>query len=155
MIKHLLLTAAVLCLSTPAFADVMVNNVHAFETSAGMKNGAVLLSIMNHGKESDKLISASTPAADQTEIHEMSETNGIMKMREVGGVAIEAGQEVTFSPDGYHIMLLGLKEPLKVGDARPLTLKFLKAGEIKTTFEVVSRSAKKAPAMDHSMHEGH
>ncbi len=151
--KSLLLTAALLCFATPAFADMQVSNVHAFETSEGMKNGAVLLTLKNTGKEDDKLISAATPAATETEIHEMSETNGVMKMREVGAVAVKAGEEIDFTLDGYHVMLLGLKEPLKAGDARPITLKFLRAGEVKTTFEVLSRSAKKEA--DHSAHHGH
>ena len=148
--KSLLLAAALIFFSAPAFADMQVSNVHAFETSEGMKNGAVLLTLNNTGKEDDKLISAATPAATDTEIHEMSETNGVMKMREVGAVAVKAGEEIAFTPSGYHVMLLGLKEPLKAGDARPITLKFLRAGEVKTTFEVVSRSAKKEA--DHSAH---
>ncbi|PZP55378.1 MAG: hypothetical protein DI586_07030 [Micavibrio aeruginosavorus] len=151
--KSLLLTAALLCLTTPAFADIQVTDVRAFETSEGMKNGAVLLTLKNTGKEDDKIISASTLAADQTEIHEMLETDGVMKMREVGAITIKAGEEVAFKPDGYHIMLLGLKEPLKAGNARPLTLKFLRASEIKTTVEVISRSTKKETG--HSAHHGH
>ncbi len=153
IMKPLFLAITLLCLTSPAFADMQVSHVHAFETSEGMKNGAVLLTLNNTGKEDDKLISAATPAATETEIHEMSETDGIMKMREIGAVAVKAGEEVAFTPGGYHIMLLGLKEPLKAGDARPITLKFLKAGEVKTTFEVTSRAAKKEA--DHSAHHGH
>lgn len=152
--KKILLAAALTILSSPAFADVILENVRAFETSEGMKNGAVLLDIMNHGKDSDKLISATTPAADKVEIHEMKEENGVMKMREVGGVKVDAGTTVSLNPNGYHIMLLGLKEPLKAGSAHPLTLHFQKAGDMKTTFEVVSRTAK-AANHDHSSHEGH
>ncbi len=151
--KSFLLTTFFFLITAPAFADIEVTNVHAFETSEGMKNGAILLTLKNTGKEDDKIISAQSPAATETEIHEMSETNGVMKMREIGAVTIKAGEEIAFTPNGYHIMLLGLKEPLKAGDVRPLMLKFLRAGAVKTTFEIKARAAKKAEA--HSAHHGH
>jgi len=60
----------------------------------------------------------------------------VMRMREVnGGVALAAGSQVKFMPGGYHIMLMGLKQPLKAGDRFPLTLKFAKAGSV--TVEVL------------------
>ena len=39
-------------------------------------------------------------------------------------VALDPGKPVTFAPGGYHVMLMGLKAPLKVGDSFPLTLTF-------------------------------
>ena len=150
----LLLTTALLCFSAPAFADVMLENVHAFETSEGMKNGAVLLTIVNHDKTADKLIGASTPDAAKVEIHQMSETNGVMQMRPIGGVAVPAGETVTLDPNGYHIMLLGLKAPLKAGSAHTITLQFQRAGKVKTTFEVQSRAVPQKHDMSH-MDMGH
>ena len=51
-------------------------------------------------------------------------TDGVMKMREVEGLELKPGDMITFAPGGYHIMLIGLKAPLKVGDSFPLTLTF-------------------------------
>lgn len=159
-IRFLTLTTALLLFAAPAFADINVTDVRSYETSEGMKNGAVLLTLENTGKDADKLISATSPVATEVEIHEMSETNGVMKMREVGAVTIEPHNIVSFKPDGYHIMLMGLKAPLKAGEAHPIVLKFLKAGDVRTTFEVQPRSAKKKVLMDenhadHSDHTGH
>jgi copper(I)-binding protein len=161
--KLLALTVALFSFAMPAFAEtgIEVNNVHAFETSEGMKNGAVLLTIKNNRGEADKLISASTSASDKTEIHQMSQNKGIIMMRRVDGVTIDPGQSVTFSPDGYHLMLMGLKGPLVIGKNYPLTLEFKKAGTIRTGFTVQSRSTaaasssskddmKDMPGMDHS-----
>ncbi len=145
--KFFALTALLLCLSAPAFAaDIKIENAQAFETSEGMKNGAALFTITNDGKEADKLVAASTPVTDHAEIHEMSEENGVMKMGKVDSVTVEAGKSVTFSPDGYHVMLMGLKAPLKAGSEFPLTLKFEHAGDVETKVTVKSRSA--TPSMD-------
>jgi len=98
--------------------------------------GAVYLSIRNTGKEADTLLSASTPRADMAELHVHINDNGVMRMREVnGGLALAAGSQVKFMPGGYHIMLMGLKQPLKAGDRFPLTLKFAKTGSV--TVEVL------------------
>jgi copper(I)-binding protein len=62
---------------------------------------------------------------------------------------------------------MGLKEPLKAGTAHPITFKFLRGGEVLTSFRVVSRKPVSVPAdkaaerdapmnhmehMDHSAH---
>jgi hypothetical protein len=51
-------------------------------------------------------------------------------MKRVTSVAVPAGGEVTFKPGSYHVMLIGLKKPLKAGDAVELHLRFEKAGTI-------------------------
>lgn len=146
------LLAALLVISNPAFADIAIDNVKAFETAEGMKNGAVLLNIKNTGAEDDKLVSASSDVADKTEIHEMAEENGVMKMREVKSVDVKAGETVELKAGGYHIMLMGLKKPLKADEKFPMTLTFEKAGAVTKDVGVVSR---KTTAADHSSHEHH
>ena len=60
-----------------------------------------------------------------------------MTMRPLdNGLTIEPGKIVEFAPGGYHLMLLGLKNPLKQGDKVPVTLKFEKAGEVQLSFDV-------------------
>ena len=83
------------------------------------------------GASDDRLTGGSTPVAARLEIHEMSMTGGVMKMRPVsGGLVIPAGETVTLAPGGYHIMFIGLKAPLKVGDHVSAALHFEKAGTI-------------------------
>ena len=106
-------------------------------TPAGAVAGGGFLTITNTGKEPDRLLSGTTPAADRLEIHEMSVTDGIMRMRALpDGLAIAPGQTVKLAPGGYHIMLIGLKKPLAIGDHVPARLKFEKAGEVEVTFLV-------------------
>ncbi|WP_206118773.1 copper chaperone PCu(A)C [Chromobacterium fluminis] len=109
--------------------------------------GGVYLSLNNRGKTADKLLSASTPRAAKAELHTHLNDNGVMRMREVaGGVAVAAGQEVKFAPGSYHVMLMGLKQPLRVGDRFPLTLRFEKAGSVTVEVVVEDGVAAAAPA---------
>ena len=72
----------------------------------------------------------------------MSMANGVMTMRPVAdGIALPPGRKVTLSPGGYHIMLTGLKAPLKEGEMLHVTLKFEKAGDVDATFHIRSVGA--------------
>jgi len=46
----------------------------------------------------------------------------MMKMREVEAIELPAGKRVNLGEGGYHLMLTGLKAPLKAGESVPLTL---------------------------------
>ena len=39
-------------------------------------------------------------------------------------------------PGSYHVMLMGLKQPLRQGDTIPITLQFQNAGSTTVTFRV-------------------
>lgn len=61
---------------------------------------------------------------------------GNMTMREVEKIDLPAGKAVELKPGGYHIMLMELVKPLKVGDTIEITLTFEKAGKKTVTAEV-------------------
>ena len=72
-----------------------------------------------------------------TTMGDMSGDMGEMTMQElVDGLALTAGETVTFEPGSYHVMLLDLVEPLEVGDEIDLTLEFEQAGSVSLTVEV-------------------
>jgi copper(I)-binding protein len=62
--------------------------------------------------------------------------NGTMKMMEQEFVEIEPNQMLEFKPMSYHIMLINLKQDLKVGDQFEISLTFEKSGEKKIIVEV-------------------
>lgn len=71
-------------------------------------------------------------------------TDNVMRMREVSSIELKPQEKIVMQPgDGYHIMLLGLKAPLKAGDKLPLTLTFKKAGKVETSISVEENKAKK------------
>ena len=69
------------------------------------------------------LVGAESPVAGTVEIHDMRMEGNVMRMREVSRLALPPGEVVELKPNGYHMMLLDLKRPLKKGDLVPIRLK--------------------------------
>ena len=97
---------------------------------------AAYATIENHSGKDDRLLSVSTPAAGSAELHEKIDDKGIMKMRPVTALTVAQGKTVELNPGGMHIMVTGLKDPLKAGDKVPLVLRFENAGEITVQADV-------------------
>lgn len=109
--------------------------------------GAAYLVIRNYGTEADRLVGAETEVAGVVEIHEVADDGGVMAMRPLAdGLEIPAGDEVILEPGGYHIMLIGLTQDLRDGDAYAMTLRFEQAGEVTITVPVRRRAELAADA---------
>ncbi len=133
--------------------DLRIDSPYAKATVPNQPSGAAYLTIENKGKEADKLIAVNSPVAKSAQIHTMSMEGNVMKMREVAQIELKPAEKLVMKPgDGYHLMLIGLRQPLKAGDHFPLTLTFEKAG--KTEVSVLVQDKNKAPNM-HDMHKGH
>jgi len=107
-------------------------------TPAGLPTSAAYLTIENHGKSADKLVDIQCGCADSAMVHRTATKNGVSSMSMVGEVEIPAGGKVQFKPDGLHVMLVGLKRPLKAGRTQVMTLRFQKAGKVEARFRVVA-----------------
>lgn len=116
-------------------SDISLDHVWARASAGNATTGAAYLTVTDHGRP-DRLVGVSTPVAATAELHETINDNGVMKMRPVAGIALEPGKPVKFLPGGYHVMLTGLKSPLKAGDSFPLTLAFEHAQPITVTATV-------------------
>jgi periplasmic copper chaperone A len=104
--------------------------------------GGGFLTVTNTGTTPDRLISVKSAAAETVQVHEMKMEGNVMRMREIsGGLEIAPGATVTLAPGGLHIMMMGLKAPLKQGDKVPVTLVFEKAGSINVELAVVALGA--------------
>jgi hypothetical protein len=72
----------------------------------------------------------------------MKMEGNVMRMRELESpLEIKPGETVTLAPGGMHLMMMGLKAPLKQGEKVPLTLVFEKAGKIDVELDVVAMGA--------------
>jgi copper(I)-binding protein len=120
-----------------ALSPLVVRDAWTRPAAAGM-NGAGYLVIANKGSLPDRLISAASAAAARVSIHESRMMGSVMTMRTLDGVAIPGGGSVTFKPGGLHLMLEGLKAPLKAGDRVAVTLVFARAGRTAATFTVAN-----------------
>ncbi len=168
--KTILLAAAAaliiapLGIATPAFAqhggcaagqtftarDISVTGAFTRATLPNARSGGGFMTISNAGTAPDRLIGAATGNAVRSEIHQMKMEGDMMKMNQVeGGLEIPAGDSVTLEPGGYHVMLMGLKQPLVADQCLDLTLSFEKAGDLPVQLNIGATDAS-APA-----HPGH
>lgn len=99
----------------------------------------------NHGAAVDQLVGIATPVADRAEFHLDSVENGVMKMRPLKQIELKPGDATVLKPGAVHIMLMGLKQPLKEGDSFPLTLDFAKAGKRDLQVKVAKAGAMGMP----------
>ncbi len=85
---------------------------------------AAFMVLRNNGTSELRLIGVDNAAAKITELHEHTNDDGVMKMRQVKAITIPAGGEAILQPGGMHVMLIDLLVPLKSGDSIPATLRF-------------------------------
>ena len=122
--------------------SIDVSGPWARATPKGAAVGGGYMKITNEGTAPDRLIGGSSDVSKTLEVHEMTEANGVMKMRPVkGGLEIKPGQTVELHPGSYHVMFTGLKKPLKPGDHVKTTLNFEKAGKVTVDFDVMPLGA--------------
>lgn len=96
----------------------------------GAKVGGGGLTIVNSGPADDRLVAVESPMAGRVELHEMTMENDVMRMRKLDGISVPAGQTVTLTGGGLHLMFMDVAKPFRQGDTIPLTLTFERAGKI-------------------------
>lgn len=137
-------------------AQAVVDAAYARATVGKQANGAAYLQLS--AKSDDVLLSASAPVASRVEIHTMSMEGDVMKMRSLEQLEVKGGETIAMQPGaGVHIMLMGLKQPLKSGESFPLTLNFRKAGKLKVDVRVkdIGMHGKGGEAHPHDHHHHH
>lgn len=146
-------------------ASIEVTGAWARTSPAVADAGALYMEIANGGDADGALVGVTVDAAvaGRAEIHETvavegdtttgmpgqmpgstegqggtdgSMGGGMMEMRPVDRVEIPAGETVSFEPGGYHVMLLGLAQPLETGTTVEVTLAFEDSGEQVVTADV-------------------
>jgi periplasmic copper chaperone A len=138
-IRCIAMLAAMLCTVQVALAsDIMVMNAVARASLTPTATaGALYFSIMNHGSTEDSLLSLSTSAAESATLHETQMDGDVMKMRELETpLVVPSGTTIDMQPGGTHVMLMGLKAPLKKGETLKLELVFKNAGVVQVEVPV-------------------
>ncbi|MDS4031517.1 MAG: copper chaperone PCu(A)C [Candidatus Contendobacter sp.] len=146
-----------LALSASAFAadttTIKVEKPWARESPPTVTNGAAYMTLVNTGKEADRLVGASGEVSATVELHTHLMEDGVMKMRPIKAIEVNPGEPAALRPGGLHIMLIGLKKPLAAGENFPLRLRFEKAGEIPV--EVKVRKMESEDSAQQSHHPDH
>jgi copper(I)-binding protein len=111
--------------------------------------------IKNGGDKDVKVVKADNPASKTTELHTHINDNGVMKMRPVPSIDIQAGGQAELKPGGLHVMMIGLKNALNEGDVVPITLTFDDGSTKQVDAKVVRSMPTAAPADMPAGHHHH
>lgn len=154
-LKTLLGTAAFACAvasgaHSVSAGDLKIGHPWARATVPGQPAGGAFLSVHNSGTTPDRLVGATTPAAAHVQLHEMRMDGDVMRMREVPALEVAPGQTLKLEPGRMHLMLLGLKQPLKADARVPLTLKFERAGDVKVEMKIESAVPGRPASQSHA-----
>ena len=149
--RFTLLAAALLASLASHAGDIQVSGGWIRATAPGQDQGGADLTITS--KQAATLVGAASPVCESVQLHTMTSEGGMMRMREVKSIELPAGKRVNLRDSGYHLMLIGLKAPLKEGEKVPLTLS-IKVGKqdivkVKAEAEVKSLTATEAAPEDH------
>ena len=137
-------TCLSLCLMVPLAAcqppaPLEVTDAWARDSVGGTANAAVFMTIASGTP--DRLIAASTPVANRTDLMTMVGEGGTMGMTYLEAIDIPAGDPVSLDSGGLHVWLDDLERPLTSGQTFPLVLTFEKAGERRVTVSVIAPAA--------------
>lgn len=130
------IAAAAALLAAPAAAKSPGLKVEGW-ARAGTSNSAAYLTVHNGQRAGDRLLGAASPAARTVSIHNSVMDGGVMRMRPAGVLGVRAGGWLEMKPGGLHVMLMGLKAPLRPGTRLPLTLRFERAGNVQVSLPVL------------------
>jgi copper(I)-binding protein len=142
-LASMILTLAFLSVPLHASAASGLDIVDIWARPTTAANGAVFFSIKNKSMQSDILLGAESSIAQSVELHEMKMDGMIMRMRKLHNRSLAAQSVTEFQPSTAHLMLLGLKQKLKLGEHFKLTLNFAKAGRL--SIDVPVRQAALTP----------
>ncbi len=117
-----------------AASDIKVTDVWARAMAPGQTTAGVYFDAVS--AQNAAIVAATTPVADKAELHTMSMAGGVMRMRPVEKIDLPANRPVQLAPGGVHVMLTGVKRPLKEGDRVPLTLTIRPADGPPFTYKV-------------------
>jgi len=109
-------------------------------------NGGVYFELHNHGSTADELVGASSDMAEAVEIHESKMEGDVMKMEMQPSLPIDAYADMAFEPGGLHVMLVSLKQDLKLDDEFEIVLHFKNHEDI--TVHVIVKDS--APEEEHT-----
>jgi len=127
-----LMLSFALLFAAPALAGKLaVTDAWARATPPGATMGVVYFKLHNGSGKSDRLLKLRTPVAASATVHRTEIVDDIARMREVSVLHVAPGEKLAFEPGGLHVMLMGLKKPLKDGQVFELELVFELAGPVK------------------------
>ncbi|PKG39500.1 copper chaperone PCu(A)C [Psychromonas sp. Urea-02u-13] len=130
LINSLFLTTTLLLSCLANATTFSVEDAYIRATPPHTQNTAAFMHINNNSDKSLKLVAASSDIAERVELHSHTMSDGMMKMRQVDDIAINANAYTELRPGSFHVMFFDLKAPLAEGTTIKLKLYFDNGDEI-------------------------
>lgn len=108
----------------PSSQVVSIEDAYIRAMPSGQKVTALFMVMHNSSDIDRQFVSASSVASDKVELHEHKFVDGMMKMGQVKAIDLPKKSTAVLKPGGYHVMLIGLKKDLKVGEKVPVSFFF-------------------------------
>lgn len=109
-----------------------VADAWARPTADTTRPSAVYLTLHNGSAAPDTLLTVRTTVARTVEMHRSAtDADGVMRMRPVDHVVVPPHDSVALRPGGLHLMLVGLRQPLRAGEQVALVLAFARADTLR------------------------
>jgi periplasmic copper chaperone A len=140
--RKLLIAAALMAITTPLYAASLVIEHAWVRLLPGDLPLAGYALMVNHGKHDITLVAADSPEFAAVQFHRSMNHGGMEEMVHLSKLRIDAGKSLDFAPGGYHLMLMGRKHPLQIGQHVALTLHFADGSKQTIQFVVKGASGK-------------
>ena len=105
-------------------ADVEIDGAYARASIPNVPNSAAFFVIKNNSDKDIAITSANSDIAEKNELHTHIRENQMLKMMKIEKLVVPAKSSLELKSGGDHVMLMGLKKELKVGDEINLELSF-------------------------------
>ena len=143
----LVLAAMPACAVMAQAPPVQVSGAWVRATAPHQDEAAAYMTLTS--READRLTGLSSAQAGMAMLHTTSHDHGpgmgdadVMRMRETDGIDLPAGQAVVLAPGGTHVMLGGLRAPLRAGQVVVLTLSFAHSPPVEVQASVLPIGAR-------------
>ncbi|MHA3026624.1 copper chaperone PCu(A)C [Chromohalobacter israelensis] len=135
--------AFLLLIATPgtvAAAELQVSEAR-IRLLPGDLPAAGYFTLTNTSEKGVTLTGADSPAFGNVTMHRTVNQDGITSMQPVAQLELAAGEQIEFTPGGYHLMLMKRTRPLVVGDDIEVNLHFAGEQRQRVTFRAVAPTA--------------
>jgi copper(I)-binding protein len=137
--------SGVLGLQAQEKAGIAVERPWARATPGAAPTAAAYLTLVNRGAEADRLTAVASPVARSAELHNHVMEGNVAAMRPVAEIVVPPGGRIELKPAGLHVMLIGMRRPLKEGESFAVTLEFARAGKVEVAVPVAKIGAMGPP----------
>jgi copper(I)-binding protein len=108
---------------------------HAWALPQQLADGQVFFPMAIKGNESDELVAARSDVCTFIQLRQ----NNHYDDPPLSSIKLVPGKPVPMRPTATHLRLVGMRQPLKVGDRFKIILDFINAGEIEIEVQVAEK----------------